>query len=254
MPYGLIDYDTLKNIARAIRYKANTNRDYRPRDMAQAINTIKSGGGYDVPVLQSTSFYGINNYDNSIINRSYILNFEIVNNYPENNVEVIDVTNWGGISPDNVTFYRRRVTNYPRNSHYWDNTNNNYYTYYYDGWIYGLYVNSRWNTQKVSIIDMYGLFNGCQYIDDPFCGELTTSLHMTYAGCSNVREAICGNNVVDMSGAYMYCYNLTRAACGPKVKWFSHAYNYCQNLVNGVCGPNVIDMTNMFFKCENLLI
>lgn len=51
MPYGLIDYDTLKNIARAIRYKANTNRDYRPRDMAQAINTIKSGGGVDEPFI-----------------------------------------------------------------------------------------------------------------------------------------------------------------------------------------------------------
>lgn len=252
MPYGLIDYNTLNNIAKAIRYKANSNVQYYPRDFAQAINTIRSGGGYDKPVLLTTSCYYINNYDNNIIKRGSLLNFEFVNELP-NNVNIIDVTNSGGMSPDNVTLYERYVTNYPKNSHQWDSNNNNWITYYYSGYIYGLYVNNKWNANDTSIVDMQYLFNGCYYIENAFCGRSTTSLHSTYAGCGNLfGSAVCGNNVVDMSGAYSYCWNLTTAVCGPNVKWFKYAFNNCGNLIYGACGDNVIDMTGSYAGCYNL--
>ena len=88
MPYGLIDYNTLNNIAKAIRYKANSNAQYYPRDFATAINGIKSGGGsFNEPVI--TTLYKFrpldnNNFNNSMINFREMTIFETTNNIPYN--------------------------------------------------------------------------------------------------------------------------------------------------------------------------
>ena len=78
MPYGLIDYDTLNNIAKAIRYKANSNAQYYPRDMATAINGIRSGGGLDEPTFYSLQQFYQYYYDQSSFPSLY--EFEITNN------------------------------------------------------------------------------------------------------------------------------------------------------------------------------
>ena len=253
MAYGLIDYNTLKNIGNAIRSKTNYSGNYYPREMANAINQIRSGGGYEYPILPSVSYYCVNEYDNDIIHRDILLDFEMVNQFPENNVEIIDITNAEGLSPDNVIFYKRYVTNYPKNSHSWDSSNNNYPTYYYNGFIYGLYANPIWNSEDISIGDMSELFRYSYYIDNAFCGRYTTSLHGTYESCSNIRSAVCGPRVEDMSAAYRSCSNLINAVCGNNVKWFASAYSNCYNLINGVCGPKVVSMKNSYNYCTNLV-
>ena len=250
MPYGLIDYNTLKDIGRALRLKTNSNREYYPRDMAQAINTIVSGGGYKSPVISSI-LYGQNSWDNSILTRWSLFGIERVNVLPDN-VTIIDVTNSGGMSPANVTVYKRFVPDYEHNTGIKNDSNNNYIIEHYSGNMLGLYVEPRWNADEISIIDMSEIFSGDYYIWAGIYTNETICMRNTFSG-SNVRIAMCGPKVTDMSTAYNGCGNLVDAVCGENVKYMMGSYNACVNLVNSAVGNNVVDMTNAYAYCGSSL-
>lgn len=237
MPYGLIDYDTLNNIAKAIRYKANSNAQYYPRDMATAINGIRSGGGLDEPTFYSLQQFYQYYYDQSSFPSLY--EFEITNNNPVNQDGYVNYGNisWEGVSPIEATFYRK-------NTQIIDNG------YTYDGYCYGLYLNG--NYRSASIVCMEGIFAG-SYIREPYCGNYTTSLYNAYSGCYYLKNAICGPRVQLMKRAYRGCGNITEAVVGNSVVDMSEAYSDCGNIHNGISGPNVINMSSAYNYCYNLM-
>lgn len=59
MAVGLINKEDIYNIADAIRVKLETTDTYFPSEMAEAILSIKTGGGGITPVQGSLSYTGI---------------------------------------------------------------------------------------------------------------------------------------------------------------------------------------------------
>ena len=239
MAYGLIDYNTLKDIGNALREKASTNVNYYPRDMARAITSIVTSNGIDEPCVFSMDQYYSNAYDNSIIHRDNAVGFEVCNNLQtlanSTNLKIIDAhAEWSSISPDNVVFYEREGTFNEQN-----------------GLIYGFYIDNKWANNKASAIDISNLFPYCYKITEPYCSKYTTKMVNSYYSCSNIRNAVCGDSVMDMTNAYMYCGNLVNAACGNNVKIMNGAYYYCGNVNNIVIGPNVKYADSAYYSCYN---
>lgn len=241
MAYGLIDYNTLKNISNALREKTNSNVNYYPRDMARAIDAIVTGGAIDEPCMFSSGQYYDNYYDNNIINRYSAVGIEVSNTFPtdwDNPPEYFKIIDsyaeWAGFSPDSIVFYERSGSINNRN-----------------GNIYGMYVNNKWRNDQASIIDITDLFTYAGNITQPYCGNLTSKMVNSYYGCYNITDAVCGPLVSDMTNCYASCGNLRNAACGNSVKIMKNAYAGCYNLQTINIGPNVRDATNAFKYCSN---
>lgn len=242
MGYGLVDNNTLTNIADAIRFKTNSNANYYPRDMALAINQIETGGnGFSTPVVQSVlpwatadiswSNITYNFQNNGLINTVNMRSFEFSNTI-DNNANYLAKVDWEGRSKGNVYLYEK------------DNKN-----------IYGLYVDGNHLPNDISILDMTGLFfNARNYTGNAFCTPLTTILDGTFSGQQNIiGNAACGDYVTSMRYAYYGCSNITNAICGPYVRYFQAAYSSCSNILHGVCGNNVVNMYGAYGGCTNLV-
>lgn len=241
MAYGLIDYNTLNDIANSLREKANTNVRYYPRDMARAIDAIVTGGGIDEPCMFSTGQYYTSYYDNSIINRYMAVGIEVTNTNPlewqnpPNYYKVIDDSaEWAGFSPDGVIFYER------------DGVINNQ-----TGNIYGLLLNNKWFNGGASIIDISDLFPYSSNITEPYCGKFTSKMVNSYYGCYKITNAVCGEYVSDMSNAYTYCSNMRTPACGNNVKYMKNTYASCYNVESIAMGPKVVNAYNAYSGCSN---
>ena len=240
MAYGLIDYNTLKDISNALRSKANTNVNYYPRDMARAIDSIVTSDGIDEPCMFSTDIYYNGPSDNSIIHRGDAVGFEVCNNFQtiinSESYNIIDEhAEWSVASPDTVIFYERVGTINQRT-----------------GYIYGLYIDEKWPEDKGSVIDISNLFPYTYGITEAYCGKYTTKMVNTYYSCYGIREAVCKDYVTDMSFAYMYCGNIVNAACGNNVKTMNNAYYSCYNLTKAVIGPNVKYASAAYYGCHNI--
>lgn len=234
MPYGLIDYDTLKDISNAIRLKTNSNRQYYPRDMARAIDQIKTAGmGFDQPVSLSITPEHIQNKFPTYPRMRDMKRFEQINSW-NNSYQGTVMTNveWTGMSPDKMSLYFRM-----------DGPNI----------VYGLLVDgNNWATDQSTIIDISNMFSGSYYLTTAYCGKYTSNMHNAYHGCSNLIDAVCGDYVYDLSEAYNGCSNLRTAACGNIVENMSDAYAYCGNLTTAVFGPNVKNIANAYIGCYQL--
>lgn len=236
MPYGLIDYNTLKDIGDAIREKANSTRNYYPRDFAAAINQIQtSGGGFDEPVaLKVTN----NTTPLGGPPLNYAVAFEQINVWPENGpngswMKMIEDVSWGGMSPDKMSLYFHAGP---------------------DGYKYGLYVDGdKWANDQASIIDISNMFTYCYNLREAYCGKYTTNMFNAYYCCYNLRNAACGPYVQDMSNAYYSCSNLTKAVVGERVTNMAYAYASCSNITEAVFGPNVEDLRGAYQWCYNLV-
>ena len=239
MGYGLIDNNTLINIANAIRNKANTSVNYYPREMAQAINQLQAGG-FSTPVVLSMTQFGFTNYlgiemnsynNYAKYNSSSASRFDFVNVLPEN-ANIIAKADWEPFSQGDVYLY----------THY-DNYNR----------IYGLY-SPNVNPETISILDMsYICYSAYPYKENAFCTPLTYKMDFAFNGCSYLTNAVCGNNVRYMRRTYQYCSNVTEGVCGDNVIDMSGAYGYCSNVINGHVGPNVVYAFEAFCEGNNLL-
>lgn len=236
MSYGLIDYNTLKDISDSIRFKTGSNRNYYPHDMARAINQIKTGdGGFDEPtVLQFSN----NLWPYPSFNSWYLQGIEFLNTLPVNNDDgnyelVYDDCSIPGLSPDKVSLY------------YFNSKTNNYkYAFYVDG--------NRWAAGQFSILDMSNMFKSAYNVKNAFCGKYTINMHETYEGCDNITIPVCGDYVTDFSNAYVSCDNITNAVCGINVKNMAYAYQGCSNLRTAVIGPSVENISYAYAGCYNL--
>lgn len=290
MPYGLIDYDTLKNIARAIRYKANTNRDYRPRDMAQAINTIKSGGGFDEPFIPSLSNYFMN-IQNSLYD---ITRIELVNHFPDYNnlpygYREFGREYWPGISPANIVVYSYQaqqqrlllknanfigiisngqnisngvntrsveVNGNPVTAQIGDvvmNTSQRYLV------LSNANNNICWqnvirgsNTYAVSTSDIFGL--PISINNDLYYNVSGNVLAIGYDGNFNENEF----SILDLTNAFSYALMnnfVGPAICGKYTRYMAYAYNSCYGaqITSPACGPNVVNMANAYYSCSNMI-
>lgn len=234
MPYGLIDYDTLHNIAESIRYKANTNVNYYPRDFARAINGIRSGG-FDEPVFYSLQRFYNNGSDNQFITRGSLFKFEVTNEDPSNLAGYWNLgnINYEGVFDGEATFYCRSYT--------LDNMAT--------GLAYGLYVGPDYRNASLLCIDE--LFNNSLIIDG-YCGKYTTSMRNAYSYSPWIENAVCGPKVQFMKSAYAYCSNLKHSNVGDSVIDMRSAFLYCINLQEGVSGNNVIYMDEAYRDCSNM--
>lgn len=236
MSYGLIDYNTLRDIGDSIRLKANSNRNYYPRDMARAIDQIRTGDtGFDEPIsLQisnNTAHLGA-----AMLNQ--LTGFEQINVWPENGAngsytKLIDDVSWKGISPDAISLYFHPGPG---------------------GLNFGLYVDgNKWAEDQSSIIDISNLFGSAGSLKEAYCGKYTTNMHNAYYYCYSLTKAACGPYVDDMSYAYYGCSNLTRAVAGERVTNMAYAYCSCSNLTTAEFGPNVTDITYAYAGCYKLI-
>lgn len=236
MSYGLIDYNTLRDIGDSIRFKANSNRNYYPRDMARAINQIRTGDmGFDEPVsLQlnnNTAHLGA-----AMLNQ--LTGFEQINVWPENGAngtytKLIDDISWSGISPDKISLYFHPGPG---------------------GLNFGLYVDgNKWAEDQSSIIDISNLFGYASNLKEAYCGKYTSNMHNTYYYCYNLIKAACGPYVNDMSYAYYGCSNLSKAVVGERVTNMAYSYCSCSNLTTAEFGPNVTDISYAYAGCYNLV-
>ena len=234
MAYGLIDYNTLKDISDALREKTNSNANYYPRDMARAISQIKtSDGGLDEPVAMSIG----NIYPYPQINSYQLFGFEQINQWDENvNYTIINPDiSAGSLSADAITLYYRPGNNV-------------------SGYVYGMYVDgNNWMANQSSIMDMSNMFGYASNLTTAICGKYTVSMVNTYYACGNLTTAVCGPKVTNMSNAYIYCSNLRTAACGDSVVDMSNAYYSCGNLTTAVFGNNVKNISNAYRGCWNIV-
>lgn len=262
MGYGLIDNNTLTNIANAIREKTNSNAVYYPRDMARAISQINTAGGISTPVVLSMlpymalndyGSYTTNNYNNTTYFTSNMREFVRTNNLPEN-ATILTRVDWEGMSPSEVYLFEA----------------NNSETV-------GLYCEDA-EPESISILDMTRMFasympnfnmsafctdltecmdfafNGQYKMTGPAaCGERVRYFRYAYQGCSLINEAVCGNNVVDMTGAYNGCSNIKNGPSGPYVLRMENTYRYCYNVNEIYIGPLVWTIENIAYSCYNLV-
>ena len=262
MSYGLIDYNTVSAIASALREKTNSNANYYPRDMANAIRQIPTGGGgagFESPVMFSISQYMTPNYaydPHTQINLTNAVAFEVASQMPVNAMVFDSDAQWdfGG---GKLKFYKY-TGSYNTQICQWNSEKYNNGEYPYDlvdttvtGEIYGL-CPTEGTTNKVSILDMSHMFDYDYKISKAFCGEYTTSLRFAYNYCPNLIEAACGPYVEDMSGAYRYCPNLRTAVVGPNVKNLSQAYMYDEYIEGDVEIPKAYILKDSFNGCNRL--
>lgn len=232
--FGLISYNTIENIADAIREKTNSEVNYYPSSMAMAIRQIRTGEGYLYPTIYSLKQYYAGQWDQTIINNNQMYDFEFRNAIIPGDSEIIGILNYGQLYSKNVIFYKRPLQNA-------------------NEYAYGLCTESGEIYNMTSIIDMENLFVGCEHLNDAISGPYTMSMINTYRSCYNLAEANCGPNVQYMDNCYESCYNLTNAVCGNNVLTMRGTYLYCSNLNNGVSGPNVLDMRYAYNGCSNLI-
>ena len=267
MSYGLIDYNTLQDIGNAIRAKSNYNGTYYPRDMARAINAIKSGGGFEEPVMYTSRNYYNNYYDNSNIARSSLYEFSVVNKLPEANTEpannIWDMDNrvqsvqimfenceWAGLSPGNLSFFIA-VKTFVREVY--NSSSGQMEPIVVGGPTYGLLTGEEWENGQASIIDMGEFFTQCSLLTEPYCGRFTTNMYNCYCYCYNLRNAVCGPRVIDLTNTYAQCSNIITPACGDSVVKMNNAYTACSNLRSVNIGPNVRYANGAYAYCNNVL-
>lgn len=234
MGYGLIDNNTLLNIADAIREKTNSNANYYPRDMARAISQINTSGVLSTPIVLSMKpymalndygYYTTNNYNNTTYFTGNMREFVFTNNLP-NDATILTRADWEGYSPHEVYLFE----------------SNNAQTV-------GLYCENV-EPESISIIDMSSMFSGLQYNfnQNAFCTDLTECMDFTYNYCTNITgSAACGEHVRYMRFTYNYCNNLTNAVCGNNVVDMCGAYKDCKKLTAGVSGPCVLNMEYSYY-------
>lgn len=231
MSYGLIDHETLENIASAIRIKANSESQYYPRNMANAIlQIVTSGEGFNEPICFDyktylptlKSFPPFSNTDNmkglEIITQSELDSVED----PENYHEVFKGIEWSSMSPGKMDLY-----------HY-SNASTlgaNKYKYYI--------VIPTGSEKKVSFLNMSEMFKYSNGLTTAYSGNYTNNMYYAYYSCSGITTAECGPKVEDLSYAYAFCSNLVTAKCGDAVKNMDRAYYASSNLTTAAIGANV---------------
>lgn len=283
MPYGLIDYNTLNNIAKAIRYKANSNAQYYPRDFATAINTIKTGGGgFNEPVITTLykfrplDYYG--NFNNAMINFREMAIFETTNNIPYSEPSFVNFgsENYPELSPAEVTFYKYFSSNYkititPESNFigyiniplYGDWSNNNP--------VYANGVETYAKTGDV-VVESGG---GILFRWD---GSTWKNLHITRSRLNNLwseNNNVYGTavgyvyglgvdnswngqdiSVLDLSSIFSFSMNnyvLPEAYCGKYTRSMYYAYHNCyQAWFRPVCGNLVDNLSHAYHNCGYL--
>ena len=239
MAYGLIDHDTLTDIANSIRYKTESQAQYRPKDMATAILQIPGGSeGFDEPVVFNPRYINCNNRppigyggmkrievisDSDLANVPDLSNYELVKTHIE----------WAPMSPGKIDLYFKNEG---------------------DGFVYYFVIEDKFTAKKISFICMDQCCYSNSNLRSPFCGTYTGSLRQAFYQCTytDFTTAVCGENVTDMYYAYAYCNNLETAACGENVVDMSYAYYYCQKLTHAEIGPNVEILADAYYGCVAL--
>ena len=260
MAYGLVDHNTMANIANAIRSKTGSNAIYYPRDMARAIEQIETGGdaGLDVPVMFSIAKYMLPNYSyQGAVNLSASVAFEVKSQMPVDATVIDYNAQWHlGGSNNNLKFYMR-TGEYNTQNYQWNSDKYNNGEFPYDlvdvvktGTIYGLCAAG--NVNKVSVLCMDHMFEFASNITKPFCGEYTTSMKNAYGYCSQLTEAACGPYVEDMSAAYHHCAMLPSAVVGPNVTNMQQAYMYCDYVEGDVEIDKAYLLKESFYGCNRL--
>ena len=232
MSYGLISHDTMEDIATAIRIKANSDRDYYPRDMANAImQIVTSGEGFNEPICfdykdipLGTSWPPFNTGIKAVevITQSELENAQDPNNYHEvaKNIE------WSAMSPGKMDLYL-----------YSNNNNLKYYIVVADG-----------SEKRISFLNMSEMFKNNSLITAAISGTYTNNMYRAFYSCTALTTAECGDNVENLSYAYYSCTSLRTAKCGEGVKDMSYAYYGCTLLTKAEIGPNV---ENLYYAFAN---
>lgn len=291
MGYGLIDNNTLSNIANAIRIKANSNANYYPSDMASAINQIKtSDGGFEYPVMLSTRSQRDNG---SVINNMQgVLYLETTNQLSnllnsDNTAHVMYEEDWG-MSPCKVSVYNRQgiynlviatqalyVGMCPNfNSYYTGNTNNTILVVYpngvsqpdYQAKFGEVFTNSTYNQAYIWDNKYWNNGTNCwrQILTDGYGGALYNNIaqdgsnvvyvkHGTIYGLGIDSNEYSGNDISIVEMDYMAnASNVVTAYCGPYTRSMVNTYASCGAIKEAVCGRNVAYLINTYASCTGL--
>lgn len=288
--YGLIDYNTLNNIANALRAKTNYAGSYYPHEMPAAINSIQtSGGGFDEPIMISFYNYKFNNSDNNKFNFNQCIDFEFVNRIPvegENNIHIFGVENWPGVSPTNVYVYARpgeREVLFRENSSFLgfisngERISNNYRQ---------TVVEVNGNVVNVDFGDIIANTdsNYLQWRNDIYYNDTTqkyenawlslhTSVGNTFGALNthnnNTYYTVYGPiygfgydsnfndnqfSIIDMSQLFSdaLCNYYGPAFSGNYTRYMINTYSQCDTITEAACGPNVVNMFNCYYYCQGI--
>ena len=236
MSYGLIDHETLENIATAIRIKAGSEREYYPRDMANAILQIITGHiGFgepicfnyeDLPLSPSWPSFSSGIKAVEIITQSELEEAQDPDNYHEvkKNIE------WTTMSPGKMDLY-----------FYAKNGELKYYIVLNDG-----------SEKEASFLNMSEMFKNNTVITKAISGTYTNNMYRAFYSCTALTTAECGPNVENLSYAYAYCTGITEAKCGDGVKDMSYAYQSCSSLTKAEVGSSVENLAYAYNGCSSL--
>lgn len=289
MPYGLIDYNTLKNISNALRKKSNSESVYYPRDMANAIAQL-SFMGFDEPVIPSMKQFILNNADYSRYNFPQCIGFEFTNNIPvdkehffkfgeedwemspskvtlygypsSENVLIVQNANFVGVADAGQYFLRNnnRINTFNINGELYTArlgdvivNGSNYYLEWCNNRLYNYYTNdfeTGWAELPVAQYTITG---------EPFdiSGDLYYSRMGVIYGFGYDDSFDEGQfSIIDMSKLFKYPQHLPNythsAFSGKFTKYMIETYNGCSNITGAACGPNVVNMSNCYYGCTSL--
>lgn len=238
MSYGLIDHETLENIASAIRIKANSESQYYPRNMANAIlQIVTSGEGFNEPICFDyndcdPSQKGFPPFKNNAVQGiEFITQSELDNAaHPEYYHEVFKNIEWTAMSPGKMDLY-----------FYSGQDGIRYYIVLADG-----------SEKRASFLNMSRMFEYNSSITAAISGTYTNNMYRAFYSCTALTSAECGPNVENLSYAYAYCTGLTTAKCGEGVKDMSYAYQSCTSLTKAEVGENVENLAYAYNGCYSL--
>lgn len=236
MSYGLIDHETLENIAAAIRVKAASTHDYYPRDMANAImQIVTSGEGFNEPVCFDYKDIPLGSswppFNTGIKAVEVMTQSELENAQdPDNYHEVTKNIEWTAMSPGKMDLYL------------YSNNNNLKYCIVVDNG----------SEKRASFLNMSEMFKNNSLITAAISGTYTNNMYRAFYSCTALTSAACGPNVENLSYAYAYCTGLTTAKCGEGVKDMSNAYQSCTSLTKAEVGENVENLAYAYNGCYSL--
>ena len=188
MAKGLVDEQYLTAIANAIRTKSGTETQYKPSEMANAINSIPTEA---TPGYVSFYKYRGTSLDISWLDVSNITNMENMFGYCSN-ITTVDVSNWdtSNVTDMNSMFVDcRNLTTLDVSS--WNTSNVTDMNSMFSSCNKLITVDvSNWNTSNVT--DMGSMFSGCGKlttldISNWDTGNVTRSDYMFY-GCGESLE------------------------------------------------------------------
>ena len=288
MPYGLIDYNTLKNIADTLRDKTHSNANYYPRDLATVIKQL-SAKGFTEPVIPSMRNYIVNGQDYTYYNFYNCIGFEFTNNIPENadRFFLIGVEDWD-MSPTSVICYNYdsyQNVLIAKNANYIGvldassrgiSNNNRTNVFNVDGITYEAHLgdvvvngynnyliwsnNILYNYQTQNYETGWGELNVDRYNNTGEPYMISNDLYYRQNGIIygfGYDDAYEDNqfSIIDMSDLFesrLQKY-ISKPFSGKFTRYMMNTYASCQMITEAICGPNVVNMSDCYRSCSSLI-